>query len=130
MVSKDQELCLRNSTGCRLEFSQTQCMRICHSTPRISISLIPPYLDIYQSRGYAIWPVVDTESLLARLITYQDDMEAYALATSLCAATVTQFQIDEDESLVAGYCQASSRLFKAETKRARPIYDYQERMTT
>ena len=95
-----------------------------HST-RISISLIPPYLDIYQSRGYAIWPVVDTESLLTRLITYQDDMEA----TSLRATTVTQFQINEDESLVAGYCQVSSRLFKVETKRARLIYDYQERKT-
>ncbi|OCL10650.1 hypothetical protein AOQ84DRAFT_288809 [Glonium stellatum] len=98
--------------------------------PGISISLISPYLDIYQSRGYAIWPVVDTESLLARLVTHQDDMEAYALATSLCAATITQFQIDENKSLIAGYSPVSSKVFGVEAKRARLTYDYQERMTT
>jgi hypothetical protein len=54
---------------------------------KISTSTISPYLDTFQARGYAIWPVVDTESLLACLLTNPDDMEAYALATAVCAAT-------------------------------------------
>ncbi|PVH90884.1 hypothetical protein DM02DRAFT_636492 [Periconia macrospinosa] len=76
-----------------------------HTEPRrISTSSISPYLEVYQERGYGIWPVVDVDVLLARLLTHSDDMEAYALATAICAATISQFQIDaEPGSPVEGH---------------------------
>ncbi|KAK7179848.1 C6 transcription factor [Paraphaeosphaeria sporulosa] len=97
---------------------------------KISTSTISPYLDTYQARGYAIWPVVDTESLLACLLTNPDDMEAYALATAVCAATITQFQIDaEPGSPVEGHFRVSSAVFDSEAKRAREESDHSEHIT-
>ena len=97
---------------------------------KISTSTISPYLDVYQARGYAIWPVVDTEALLARLLTNPDDMEAYALATAICAATITQFQIDaEPGSPVEGHFRVSSAMFDSEAKRAREESDHSEHVT-
>ncbi|PSN61952.1 hypothetical protein BS50DRAFT_650362 [Corynespora cassiicola Philippines] len=102
-----------------------------HKEPqRISTSSVSQYLEIYQARGYAIWPVVDTETLLARLLTDQDDMEAYGLATAICAATISQFQIDaEPGSPVEGHYRVSSALFEAESKRARKVSDHMENVT-
>lgn len=97
---------------------------------RISTSSISEYLEVYQSRGYAIWPVVDSETLLARLLTNPDDMEAYALATAICAAIISQFKIDaEPGSPVEGHFRVSSALFEAEAKRARKESDHMEEIT-
>jgi hypothetical protein len=97
---------------------------------RISPSPISRYLEVYQERGYAIWPVVDTETLLARLLTHPDDMEAYGLASAICAATISQFQIDaEPGSPVEGHFRVSSALFETEAKRARDESDHMERLT-
>jgi len=97
---------------------------------RISPSPISRYLEVYQERGYAIWPVVDTETLLARLLTHPDDMEAYGLASAICAATISQFQIDaEPGSPVEGHFRVSSALFETEAKRAREESDHMERVT-
>ncbi|ORY09611.1 hypothetical protein BCR34DRAFT_486997 [Clohesyomyces aquaticus] len=98
---------------------------------RISTSSIGHYLDIYQTRGYPIWPVVDTEALLARLLMYPEDMEAYALGTAVCAATISQFRIDaEPGSPVEGHYRVSSGLFEQEAKRARAAFDHMEHVTT
>ncbi|KAF2473748.1 uncharacterized protein BDR25DRAFT_281672 [Lindgomyces ingoldianus] len=97
---------------------------------RISISSVGHYLDIYQTRGYAIWPVVDTEALLARILTHQEDMEAYGLSMAVCAATISQFQIDaESGSAVEGHYRISSGLFEMEAKRARKAFDHMEHVT-
>ena len=116
----------------RLEWSDT----ISHSfheyrvPKKISTSTISPYLEVFQARGYAIWPVVDTETLLARLLTDPDDVEAYGLATAICAATITQFQIDaEPGSPVEGHFRVSSALFDSEAKRAREESDHAEHVT-
>lgn len=102
-----------------------------HRAPRkISTSTISPYLEVFQARGYAIWPVVDTEALLARLLTEPDDMESYGLATAICAATITQFQIDaEPGSPFEGHFRVSSGMFDSEAKRAREVLDHQEHIT-
>ncbi|KAF1972077.1 RING-3 protein [Bimuria novae-zelandiae CBS 107.79] len=97
---------------------------------KISTSTIAPYLEVFQARGYAIWPVVDTEALIARLLTNPDDIEAYGLATAVCAATITQFQIDaEPRSPVEGHFRVSSAMFDSEAKRAREESDHTEHVT-
>jgi len=102
-----------------------------HREPRrISTSSISLYLEVYQERGYGIWPVVDVDVLLARLLTHSDDMEAYALATAICAATISQFQMDtQTGSPVEGHLRMSSAVFEAESKRARNEFDHMEQIT-
>lgn len=95
----------------------------------IPFSSITHYLGIYASQGYSIWPVVDVEGVINRLFTDGDDMEAYALATSVCAATMTQFQITHENSVVDGVQPVTAAAFEAEAKRALRCYDYNERMT-
>ncbi|KAJ4368382.1 hypothetical protein N0V83_006739 [Neocucurbitaria cava] len=97
---------------------------------KISTSCISQYLDIYQTRGYGIWPVVDAEALTARLLTHPNDSEAYALATAICAAIVSQFSIDaEPGSPVEGHYRVSSAVFEGEAKRARKESDHMENVT-
>jgi hypothetical protein len=97
---------------------------------KISISCISHYLDIYQARGYGIWPVVDAEALTARLLTHPDDLEAYALATAICAAIVSQFSIDtEPRSSGEGQYRISSGTLEAESKKARNESDHLESVT-
>lgn len=97
---------------------------------RISTSCISHYLEVYQARGYPIWPVVDTEALIARLLTNPEDMEAYGLASAICASTISQFQIDaEPGSPVEGHYRVSSGVFESEAKRARKISDHMEHVT-
>ncbi|KAH8724925.1 hypothetical protein GQ44DRAFT_708024 [Phaeosphaeriaceae sp. PMI808] len=104
---------------------------VAHNEPqRISISCISQYLDVYQARGYGIWPVVDAEALTARLLTHPDDLEAYALATAICAAVVSQFSINaEPGSPVEGHYRVSSSLFEEESKKARNEADHMEHVT-
>ncbi|KAL6710351.1 hypothetical protein ACN47E_009297 [Coniothyrium glycines] len=97
---------------------------------RISISCISHYLDIYQTRGYGIWPVVDAEALTARLLTHPDDLAAYALATAICAAIVSQFSIDtEPDSPIEGHYRVPSAAFEVESKKARDDSDHMEIVT-
>ncbi|KAF1846514.1 uncharacterized protein K460DRAFT_406715 [Cucurbitaria berberidis CBS 394.84] len=97
---------------------------------RISTSCISHYLDIYQARGYGIWPVVDAEALTARLLTQPDDVEAYALATAICAAIVSQFSIDAElGDPVEGHYRVSSAAFEGEAKKARNESDHMENVT-
>lgn len=97
---------------------------------RISTSSISQYLEVYQARGYPIWPVVDTEILIARLLTHPDDLEAYGLATAICAATISQFRIDAElGSPGDGHFRVASGVFEAEAKRARNESDHRENVT-
>lgn len=97
---------------------------------RIPIACLSQYLEIYQARGYGIWPVVDAEALTGRLLTHSHDLESYALATSICAAIVSQFSIDvEPGSPVEGSYRVSSSAFELEAKRARNESDHLENIT-
>jgi len=102
-----------------------------HQEPqRISVACLSQYLDIYQARGYGIWPVVDAEALTARLLTHPEDLEAYALATAICASIVSQFSIDvEPGSPVDGHYRVSSGAFELESKKARNESDHLENVT-
>jgi len=97
---------------------------------RLSVSCISQYLEIYQARGYGIWPVVDAEALTARLLTHPDDLEAYSLATAICAAIVSQFSFDaEPGSPVEGHYRVSARVFDNEAKKARRESDHMENVS-
>lgn len=97
---------------------------------RISTSCISQYLEVYQARGYGIWPVVDAEALTARLLTHPDDIESYGLATAICAAVVSQFSIDaEPGSPVEGHYRVSSSVFEKESKKAREEADHLENVS-
>jgi hypothetical protein len=97
---------------------------------RISTSSIAHYLNVFQIRGHPIWPVVDTEALLARLLTHPEDIEAYGLASAICAAAISQFQIDtEPGSPVEGHFRVSSAKFENQARKARKQFDHMEHMT-
>lgn len=97
---------------------------------RIHTSSIARHLNKYEFRAYSIWPVFDTKSLINQLLTDPEDMEAYGLATALCATFITQFQASSVMSPVDEGSSVSHVLFEAESRRARLIYDHRERTTT
>ncbi|KAL5117894.1 hypothetical protein ACEQ8H_004212 [Pleosporales sp. CAS-2024a] len=100
---------------------------------RISTSSISHYLDVYQDRGYGIWPVVDAEALTARLLTHPDDVEAYALATAISAAVVSQFSINAEPGspvhVQGQYHRISSAVFEKESRKARDEADHLENVS-
>ncbi|THW30325.1 hypothetical protein D6D25_05908 [Aureobasidium pullulans] len=60
---------------------------------RMSLALLKPYLDIYHFKLYPVWPVVNKDALLTRLHNLAPDVNAYMLASSICAATMLQLQL-------------------------------------
>jgi hypothetical protein len=96
---------------------------------RIPTSCIAYYLNKYEFQTYSIWPVFDTKSLINQLLAGPEDMEAYGLATALCATSIAQFQASSAMSPVVEGYSVSHSLFEAESRRARLIYDHRERTT-
>lgn len=82
-------------------------------TRRIPIATFTYYLNTYQNQLYFIWPIVNWRALLIRLGD-ADDTVAYALAASICAATMAQLHLDEDldgHSYQSMACEAESAQF-------------------
>ncbi len=96
---------------------------------RIHTSCIAHCLNKYEFQAYSIWPVFDTKLLVSQLIADPEDMEAYGLATCLCATFITQFQASSVTTPCTEDSAVSPSLFEAECRRARLIYDHRERMT-
>jgi hypothetical protein len=97
---------------------------------KITTSCLSHYLEIYQTRGYGIWPVVNAEFLTARLITDPHDREAYALATAISAAVISQFSIDDEcWSPVEGFDPVSSSTFERASRKAREQADHLESLS-
>lgn len=97
---------------------------------RIPIACIAYYLGIYRARGYGIWPVVDVEALIAHSTTHIDDAEAYALATAICAAVVSQFSVvPRPGGPTQGFYDVSSSGFESEAKMAREEADHMENVS-
>ncbi|CAF3504737.1 hypothetical protein SNK03_006417 [Fusarium graminearum] len=89
---------------------------------RVSLSSLAYYLNIYNSCLYVVWPIVDHEKLVQRL--HQGDNKiAYALATSICSATVAQLQLPPDEH------GNSSHSMAYETEKTRLMLDYHKHQT-
>jgi hypothetical protein len=99
-------------------------------TQRFPIACISQHLGVYRDRGYGIWPVVDAEALIARLTTHADDVEAYALATAICAAVVSQFSVvSRPGSPTEDLYHVSSSAFECEARKAREEADHLENVS-
>jgi len=75
---------------------------------------------------YPVWPVVDKDVLLDRLLD-ADDMLAYALAAVVCAATILQLQLSTETGLEDDMTPSS---MVVEVEAIRAILDYQENPST
>jgi len=95
---------------------------------RIPVTSIAHQLTTFESRAYSIWPVIDARSIIDRLYSDSEDLEAYALATALCAASISQFQPSREMSTHSGTAVCASH-FESEAKQARICYNHHERMT-
>lgn len=60
---------------------------------RIPISVLKEILDLYNREMFPVWPVIDVPSLIEDLETAPENDELYALATSVCAATMAQLRL-------------------------------------
>ncbi|CZS97741.1 uncharacterized protein RAG0_06677 [Rhynchosporium agropyri] len=52
------------------------------------------HLCVYRLRMFPLWPIVAVEDLMAALQKDSGNMEAYALANSIAAATIVQLKLD------------------------------------
>lgn len=65
----------------------------CAPNSRISITTYCTVLDIFRSRLYDIWPIVDVEHMKLQLRSRDNDPTTYALVAALCAATLAQIRL-------------------------------------
>lgn len=95
----------------------------------IDVELLSHYLNVYHSKLYSVWPVVDRTALVSQLIQTPQDLEARAMACAICAATTAQLRIKmEDFSEPSRYMTLADR-FAAEAERCRMMYDHREVLT-
>lgn len=97
----------------------------CHQ--RLPIDACCKYLEVFRERLYPTWPVVNVDDLISKLIFDVNDLESYALAASICAATVAKLRLSEH----AEPCEATIRSyqFARGAHIVREQYNYQERQT-
>lgn len=94
---------------------------------KITVDHLLLYLDIYHHKLYPVWPIVNKDSLTARLCLQTPDPEAYILASSICIATVLQLQLtasDLDGSML------HPELIMDEIESLRRAQDYREHPST
>lgn len=100
-----------------LEYGKTQCL---------PFHILAPFIEAYRSRMYPVWPVVDTNNLLARLEVGdndQPDSKTYILATALCSATMAQLNL---APMTYGSSIVDSAYMEAECLRVRNATNYRE----
>ncbi|KAM5376741.1 hypothetical protein ACJZ2D_005364 [Fusarium nematophilum] len=112
--------------------SQSDLVMPCHHSEnlaphqpngRVPLSTFQFYLNIYQSHLHVVWPIIDWEALLVRLIDV-DDLAAYALAASVCAATMAQLRLSVVNT--DGYSRQSMAY---EAEKTRFMLDYPKHQT-
>lgn len=94
----------------------------------LPIQAYTQFMHIFRDRLYAIWPVVNISQLIINISNQQDDYESLALSSALCAATIAQLRLhDNDESSEAK--TASSHRFALDAQHYRNMFDYREKLT-
>jgi hypothetical protein len=79
---------------------------------------------------YAVWPVVDRTTLIAKLNQDVNDHETWALAYSVCAATGAQLRLNAAFGTNSGPGNYSIiDRFAMEAERNRAMFDYKEHAT-
>ncbi|KAL1851400.1 hypothetical protein VTK73DRAFT_9429 [Phialemonium thermophilum] len=90
------------------------------STPTHSLVL---RLCVYRLRLFPVWPIIAVEEIMASLHRDPDDLEAYALANAVGAATVAQLKLERS----ADHDAATAASMEAECQRARRLlYEREE----
>lgn len=84
---------------------------------RVPLSSLTHYMNIYHHYLYVVWPVVKHQELLARLSDTNNRI-AYALATSICSATIAQLRLPTDDH------GQSSHSIAYEAEKSRLMLDY------
>lgn len=84
------------------------------------------FLDIFRQKVYPVWPVVNSDDLIAKITLDENDFEAWALAAALCSATIAQLRLPEH---TGPRNTVSSLQFCLDSLRFRDLYDYRETHT-
>jgi hypothetical protein len=118
----------------------------------IPTSTIAQTLTTYTTRATSIWPVIDAPALITHLYTNPSDLPSYALATSICAACVSQFEpaprhnsgssasshshggrpMDASPSSPSAYhrpCGVSAADHATECERARTVFGWRDKVS-
>lgn len=64
------------------------------SSSATPIATLILHLCVYRLRLFPVWPIVSVEDLMAALQKDSKDMESYALANIIAAATIVQLRLD------------------------------------
>lgn len=102
--------------------------RCCHaSIRRLHTSVFIPVVEIYRSRMYSVWPVLDAPNLISKLEEPGShgtpDVEIYTLTAALCAATMAQLDL---EPVRSGPDSVDKAYMEGECLRARNTTSYRE----
>jgi hypothetical protein len=92
-------------------------------TLQISIDVLRSVIEVYRSRMYPVWPVIEATKLLSQLEHGYRDTTDYILATSLCAATMAQLHLPP---MISQGREVSSADLERECSRVRATCDYRE----
>ncbi|KZL65322.1 AflYd/sugR/sugar regulator [Colletotrichum tofieldiae] len=67
-----------------------------HSKSQLPLWLYIKYLERFRDCLISVWPIVDIDSLVARLIKHSpEDYEAFALAGAVCATVIAQLRLSQ-----------------------------------
>lgn len=100
-------------------------------TRRLPTSVLAPIVEIYRSRMYPVWPMIDAQSLLTQLeetgLEDKRNVEPYILTTALCAATMSQLNL---APVGCGPDSVDSAYMERECSRIRNSTNYREHPST
>ncbi|KAI5464960.1 hypothetical protein BGZ63DRAFT_379090 [Mariannaea sp. PMI_226] len=96
----------------------------------LPLELYVKYLTIFQEQLMSVWPIISIDTLLSRLATNPShDFEARALAAAVCAATMAQLRLfNEDGSDPSS--EETCELFARHSQSSRDQYYYRESSST
>ncbi|KAK6200899.1 putative sucrose utilization protein SUC1, partial [Scheffersomyces amazonensis] len=113
-------------------YSQPQLCSSCDKEMRISLSLIVPSLQIYQTWFYGVWPVISVPQLISNLTSVdfgfelsQETSVSYALCLAVSAAVSRQMTfLSEKSSLPQVPVNIDFESVAKEAIRIRDLYDH------
>lgn len=94
----------------------------------IPVSILKEILDLYDRKMFSVWPVIDVSSLIEDLEAAPDNEELYALATSVCAATMGQLRLPAVSVECTGD-RISIDVMGSQVMQARANFDYREKIS-
>ncbi|KAH8898925.1 hypothetical protein GQ53DRAFT_742065 [Thozetella sp. PMI_491] len=91
-------------------------------TPRIAIAALVLRLCIYRLRLFPVWPIVAVEEVIASLQRDTEDLETYALANAIGAATMAQLKLDRSRDPEIND-NVTEQMMEAECRRIQGLLD-------